>query len=674
MILKDSAKVGEPLAKYLKVDDIVLEIDNKSLSNRPDLLNHYGISRELSAIFNLPLRPYEKNLNRVWNFLSSKENKLEVKILAPDLCLRYMAVSVSNIEIKESPTWLKEKLVAANQRPINNIVDLTNYVMFDCGQPMHAFDASKIKKIVVRRAEKDEVIETLDEKPRLLSADDLVITDGKQAVALAGVMGGHNSEISSDTKELILESANFLAASVRKTSQKIGLRTESSVRFEKSLDPNICEAALARCFELIRETSPDAKIDSQITDSKKFSLKTGPIDLDLNWVAKRLGEDLGKEKIVKILSALGFGIEDGDNQVLKIMIPTWRATKDVSAKEDLVEEILRIYGYDNIESRLPIETLNLPEINQERLLERKIKNILALKQNLFEIYNYSFVGEDQLKKLNIDFFNYLKLANPMSEIQSMLRQSLVPGLVNNIKSNQFKADSLGLFEFGNVFFNAPGSLKKETNNDETLPYQEKHLGLALAADDKNIFERLKGMINNLMQNLLNFGLETEFLLSEEVPGWADKKVAAKINIIGKEIGIVAILNKEASDNVNLKKPVVIAEINFTALADLILSAPTICFKEMAKYPAVVRDLAFVLNEKILYNEIKGEIIKFNPLIKELELFDIYSGSKLAGDEKSLAFHLTFQSDDKTLTTDEVDSVVADLIKHLGEKFEARLRD
>ena len=674
IVLRDDAKIGESFAKYLKADDIVLEVDNKSLSNRPDLLSHYGIARELGVIFNLTLKPYEKLLNKKFDFLKKKENKLEVKVDDSGACPRYMAVKIDGIEIQESPAWLKERLIAVNQKPINNVVDLTNYVMLESGQPLHAFSADKVEKILVRRARKDESLETLDEKERHLTEEDLVISDGKNALAIAGIMGGHSSGINNETTSIILEAANFKAAVIRKTSQKIGLRTEASSRYEKSLDPMLAETALFRFLTLLQEICPKIKIASALIDINQAKINTEEIPFDLNWLTKKIGQEIPKDFVVNSLEKLGFKIADTSVEILLVSVPSWRATKDVSSKEDLAEEVLRIYGYDNIISQLPIETLSLPEVNQERLLERKIKNILTLKHSLDEVYNYSFVGEDQLKKLNIDFFNHLKLANPLTDVQTMLRQSLVPGLVSNVKSNQAKADNLGFFEFGSVFFNSPGDLKKEADDDSTIPYQEKRLGLVLASDDENIFGKIKGIINNLFQNLINFEIEVEFTAPTELPGWVDNNTVAKVTVLNQEIGLVAALNKESLSNVNLKKPTVIAELNFSAIANLILGLSATHFQELAKYPTMIRDLAFVVNEKILYNEIKNEMIKFNPLIKEVELFDIYVGNKLETNEKSLAFHLNFQSEEKTLTTEEVDLIVRELIKHLGEKFEARLRN
>ncbi len=672
MVLRDSAKIGEAFSKYLKVDDIVLEIDNKSLSNRPDLLNHYGIARELSAIYNLTLIPYEKVLDKKWDFLSVKENKLEVKINALDACPRYLAVKVKNIEVKESPSWLKERLVAANQRPINNIVDLTNYVMFDCGQPMHAFDAAKVKKIVVRRAEKDETMETLDEKARVLSVEDLVITDGNEPIALAGIMGGHGSEISPETTELLLESANFAAAGIRKTSQKLGLRTEASVRFEKSLDTALPEIALFRFLTLLKKICPKMEIDSPLIDIDNSDHQEKTVELDLAWLDKKIGQAIKKTDVINTLERLGFVIADSKAEVLSVKIPSWRAAKDVANKEDIAEEVLRLYGYDNINSQMPASAMELPEINEERLIERKVKNVLCLKNSLNEAYNYSFVGEDQLKKLNIDYSNYLKLANPLSGIHNLLRQSLVPGLIANIKSNQFKSENFGFFEVGSVFFKTVGTLIKDKSEGSFLPYQEKHLGLAITGDD-DLFGRLKGIIDSLLKNALGQRIEAEYFVIEEKPGWADTNAIARVIVGSQELGLVSLLSVEASASNNLKRPVAIAELNFNKLVELVLRQPSFQFTEAPKYPALSRDLAFVVDNKILYNDLKKEMVEFNSLIKSVELFDVYIGNKLEGGKKSLAFHLSYQSEERTLTSEEVDKIQASLISLMAEKFEAQLR-
>ena len=672
MVLEKRAKIGEAFAKYLNLDDIVFEVDNKSLSNRPDLLSHYGLARELSVIFDAHLKPYEKIIGEKPKFSEAKGGKLEVIVEDKDACPRYMAIRIDNIKVEESPAWLKERLIAINQRPINNIVDLTNYVMFECGQPLHAFNAATIKKIIVRLAGKNEIIETLDEKERALDVNDLVICNNQQPVAIAGVMGGKNSEIDNNTTSIILEAANFKAAIIRKTAQRVGLRTEASVRFEKSLDSNLTEDGLYRFISLLLKIYPNLKIASELFDLNNNTNQINKIDLEFSWLFSKIGQEIPREQVISILNKLGFKLVK-HKDFLEVSIPSWRATKDVKTKEDLVEEILRIYGYDNIESSLPVERLSVPEINQERMLERKLKDILALKFNLSEVYNYSFIGEDQLKKLNIDFFNHLKLANPLSEINSTLRQSLVPGLVVNVKNNQFKEDELGFFEFGSVFFNAPGDFKKDNENEETLPYQEKRLGIVIANNQKDLFLKVKSLVVGFLRELIPQE-EVVFSYSENFPGWANKKLIAKISIFGQEIGWVGLLSEEVENNFNLKLKTGLAEINLDILVKIILGLPSTRFKEIAKYPPVIRDLAFVVSEEILYNDLKREIIGFNSLIRSLELFDIYNGNKLSAGEKSLAFHLYYQSDEKTLNSSEVDSIQNGLINHLASKFEARLRD
>ncbi len=674
LVLDGKTKIGEAFSQYLKINDIIFEVDNKSLSNRPDLLNHYGLARELAAILDLPLQEYSKFIQKKWNFSLDKKDKLAVKVEAKDICRRYLALKIENIEVKESPAWLKSRLIAINQKPINNIVDLSNYVMFDCGQPLHTFDAAKVNKIVVRRAKNNEVIETLDEKERILNNDDLLITDGEKPLAIAGIMGGANSGIDDNSTSLIIESANFLASSIRKTSQKIALRTEASVRFEKSLDPILAENALFRFLTLLKNICPDFKISSDLVDINEGLNSELKINLDLNWLNNKIGQDIPQNIVIKDLKKLGFKInKTKDDLVLEVIVPSWRATRDISSREDLVEEVLRLYGYDKIISRLPVLAINPPLVNKDRQLERRVKDILSLKHSLNEVYNYSFVSEEQLKKVGVDFSKYLRLANPSVETQAILRQSLIPALIGNLKTNQFKGDNLGFFEIASVFFDTPGNIKKDINSEDFLPYQEKHLGLALSGKE-NLFTNLKGIISSLLKNLIKRDDDLEFLFVENVPTWADKRQVAKIKVLGEEIGLVALLNLDVSKNFNFKKQAALAEINFTLLSKLIFSLPPLCFKVLDKYPVLVRDLAFVVDEKILYNDLKKKINNFDPLIRSVELFDVYVGDKLEKGQKSLAFHVSYQSLEKTLSNPEVDEIQKRLIDYLIEKFSLRLRD
>ncbi len=674
LVLEARAKVGQSLADYLGTDDTVLEVDNKSLSNRPDLWSHYGLARELAAIFDRPLKAYDKFFKKSLAFLSAKENKLVVKVEDKELCPRYLAVKVENISVGESPAWLQERLIAVGQRPINNIVDLTNYVMLECGQPLHAFDAARAESLIVRRAKKNESLETLDDEERELDENDLVITDGKKVLAIAGVMGGRASEIFPTTTALVLEAANFSAPAVRRTAQKLNLRTEASMRFEKSLDPELAPVGLKRFLTLLEKLCPEMKIISALIDVNQATPRPVVIDLTARWLARKIGQEIPASAASALLEKLGFKVALAPTGLMQVTVPSWRANKDVVAKEDLAEEILRLYGYDRVTSRLPVMPLTLPAIDWGKRLERRVKTVLALKYALSEVYNYSFVGAEQLKKLDIDFFHHLRLANPLADTQSFLRQSLVPGLLNNIKNNQAKAAELGFFEIGRVFFQAPGEIKKEAAGEEVLPYQEKRLGLVLAGANGGLFSRLKGLINNLWLTFAPAASPWGFSLAEEMPAWADKKAVAKIKAGHKEIGLIALVNPTASLNLNLKKAVAVAEINFSLLVNLILNAPPFRLRESAKYPAVRRDLAFVVDAEILYNDIEVELSAFSPLLKDIEIFDFYQGEKLPAGKKSLAFHLTYQAVDRTLTAAEVDKVQNELMAHLAKKFGAKLRD
>lgn len=682
IILDKKAKIGQSLANYLELKDIILEVDNKSLSNRPDLWSHYGMAREISAFLGSRMKnEFKTNLA---NFIKSNkidkksEVELKCKVEDFDLCPRYMAIAMDGIKIENSPKWMEERLIAAGVRPINNIVDITNYVLLELGQPMHAFDASRIKgesransaNIVVRAAKNGETMETLDEEKRKLDKNDVVITDGKKPVALGGVMGGANSEISSETKSIIIESANFNPVAIRKTSTKLGLRTESSARFEKGLDPNLSETALIRAVELVKKLCPKAKVVSDLIDEKKFKLNQGPIELDLDWLEKKIGENIGEKKVIGILESLGFVVKTQKNAFLQIIVPTWRSTGDISIKEDIAEEIIRIYGYGNLKSSMPKIEMGQPEINEERIFERKLKRILAGAPALIEVYNYSFVGEEALKKLNINPDSHVKLANPIAALEALLRQSLAPHLFNNIKDNQANFSRIAIFETGFVFFSFDGDILKDETGKTFLPYQEKRLAIAYSEGGVDVFRKAKGIADYLLSSL---GLEAVYVKCGIKPGWAEENVCADIIVGGKNIGTAAKLSSSSANKINIKKPVALAEINFKELFNFYRAAGIKKYKAMEKYPPVIRDLSFVVEANIMYNDIRHEIISFSQTIKEVELFDVYEGGKLGANKKSLAFHIVYQAD-RTLTSEEVDKLQKGLIKNLEKKFGAKIRN
>lgn len=674
LILDKNAKVSKPLAEHFKMEDTIIEVDNKSLSNRPDLWGHLGMAREISAIHNFKFKDYKYDLDKL-NCDNDCE-KISVKVENHKDCPRYMALSMRNIKIEKSPKWIEEKLLAVGLRPINNIVDITNYVMLELGQPMHAFDKRYIDKIAIRKAKKGEVMNTLDGEERKLDEEMIVIANSEKPLALAGVMGGADSEIKEDTTEIIFESANFDFVSVRKTSNKLSLRTDSSSRFEKGLDPNLCEKALVRAVELVKEVLPDAEISSKLVDEKKFDLYLGPVEIEINWFERILGHKFEKKQIIKILENLGFSIEDLGEKI-NVSIPTWRATKDIAIKEDIAEELARIFGYDNIESKMPALRMEAPEVNDELFLFRRIREIL--KGLAFsEVYNYSFVDEAQLKKMGVDSDEYIKLANPLTNNQTLLRQKLSSNLITNVKTNQARFDEIDIFEIGNVFLNHAGSFDKDKKSEEKLPYQENRLGMLSAGDDINsLYKKAKGRAESLFESL---GLNLAFSATESHSNWSNKVYSADIYLEEERasvsdilLGSISVLDNKIAKSLGIKKEVVVIEFYVNAILLAIKNKKEKIYKPIPKFPSLLRDLAFVVNKKIVYRDILKEIYNHSEYIDNVELFDEYVGENIGNDNKSLAFRVKYQAD-KTLTNDEVDAIQKELLKKMSEKFEAVIRD
>ena len=719
-------KVGQKFSDYLKLDDVIFEVDNKSITHRADLWSHYGLARDISAFLNTkfkaiktPLIPDacpDCNIGATVgtsplykgdkNALLLKEGRggffLSVKVEDFKLCPRYMALALDGIKVAPSPRWLADRLSACGLRPINNIVDATNYVMLELGQPLHAFDKTRMAtnsntngnelNIIVRRAKKGEVMETLDGVKRKFDEDTPLITNQAGPVAIAGVMGGANSEISENTTAIIIESANFNFNSVRMTAQKLGLRTEASMRYEKGLDPNLTELGLFRVAELIIKICPGARLASNLVDEKKYKprlvksgeagaeqfdgVKQGPINFDLNWLNQRLGHDFELKQVKQILEKLGFGVKIKKFSFLKeaksqfgVTVPTWRAVRDIAIAEDVAEEVARIYGFNNIKSVMPRVEMRPPLANEEKNLERKIKNILSVGAKMCEAYNYSFVPS---AALGAGGDNTIKLANPLSEDLAVLRPSLTHGLLENIKLNQAKEEFIALYEIGRIFLNQPGRLN--------LLFQEKHLGLALAAGaSADLIRKLKGIIEYLLGS---FNLAVKFDVSAKAVGplTSGRTAGAAIYVAGLEVGWAGELDHGITETYGIKKKTAVAEIRLSELFTAIKNSPAslACgrgrqYSEPAKYPPVIRDLAFVVNEEILYNKIKSELENFSNLIKQADLFDVYQGGRLGAGKKSLAFHIIYQAD-KTLTSEEVDEIQAKLIKHLEQKLGAKIRN
>ncbi|MDG1950702.1 MAG: phenylalanine--tRNA ligase subunit beta, partial [bacterium] len=443
------AAPGTPLADVLGRTDVLFDIEHKSLTNRPDLMGHYGMAREIAALKRVTLKPYAPvDVEAVSGM------KVEVKVMDYKMCPRYMAVAVDGVTVGPSPEWLKNRLTACGVRSINNVVDVTNYVMLELGQPMHAFDAQLLggdaAEIIVRPAKKGESITCLDEVEYKLDDEMLVIANKKEALAIAGVMGGLHSGITDSTTRIVFESANFMPTSVRKTSTKLGLRSESSARFEKALDPLMCEAGLRRAVELLKELSPGAKVASEVIDAHQGLPVPDAVELSLERIQSHLGVDVSLVDVNDILGRLGFVVE-GDKNNLRITPPTWRATKDVEIAEDVIEEVARIYGYEKITSTLPVFSVKPPVMDPVRLMMRAARHALADQSGAHEVYQYAFVKPETLTTLGFDLASHVKLSNPLASDRPYLQRSLISNLLELTVNNQRRFEEVKVFETSRVF-------------------------------------------------------------------------------------------------------------------------------------------------------------------------------------------------------------------------------
>lgn len=666
-------KPGTALAEALGLTDVVFDIDNKSLSHRPDLWGHYGIAREVAAIFGKKLQSYAPP-----KVTGGKEVRLKVEVKDKKLCPRYMGVVVGNIAIAPSPEWMQARLRAVGIRPINNIVDITNYVMFEIGQPLHAFDARQVtpnselrtpKSIVVRRAKGGEKFTTLDGKTHNLTSEMLLIADTEKPLAIAGVMGGQNSEISSDTNTIIFESATFDASSVRKTSTALGIRTDSSARFEKGLDPELPPYALARAVQLTQQLCPGARVASQIADVKNFTSRPRSISMPWDAFSRVIGVDIPKAQITKILKGLGFGVKT-NAKGLTVTVPSWRAGKDVSIPEDIVEEVLRIYGFDRVSTALPSFPITPAPANGLRNLERRVKDILALEEGYTEVYNYSFESGEWLKRIGDSVAEHLELDNPIAKDRPYLRRSLIPNLLANMEANAHRYSQVHLFEIGRVFRAEEGGEDSGDKNTARLPAQPVKLAVVTGGKAAATpFFSVSAALRTLAKRLgFSYTLTKQAVHEGDVvhPGRF-----AEVMVAGALVGRIAELHPRVQERLGIPYRVGMLEINLETLLPLLKQKSS--YRPVAQFPEVVRDVAFVLNKKYSHREVQSALAHVDPLIVDVELFDVFSGGNVPAGKKSMAYHVCYQSPTRTLIAGEVDAAHAKIQKLLQEKFGAEVR-
>ncbi|HOX60916.1 MAG TPA: phenylalanine--tRNA ligase subunit beta [Candidatus Magasanikbacteria bacterium] len=663
-LTKHDFKPGVNLAEALVLDDAVMEIENKSLSNRPDLWGHYGIAREVSVLFHRDLKKYET--------IKINEGKSKIKVSADAaLAPRYMAVKMRNVSISPSPSWLVNKLNAVGVNAVNNIVDVTNFVMLELGLPLHAFDARSFPKdkIIVRAAESGEKIKTLDGKEYgLKEGEDIVIANDSEALCVAGVMGGEKSGVQSDTTEIVIESANFAPSSIRRTSTRLGLRTDAAMRFEKSLDPNLCPIALARAVELIVKVCPGAEVVTSVTDVKKFNLPVGPISVDYTKIDSVIGAVVDRKEINRILTALGFELKEKKTGV-SVKIPTWRATKDVGIAEDIAEEVLRIWGYANVAPAMPKFSITPPEQDARRHLVWQVRDSLSLISQFSELKLYSFVSPDTLKKLNINPADCLTLDNPIAKDRPFLRPSIIVNLLEALESNLHRYDRVAIYEIGRVFDPNGSGPRTEKNSPELLPSQNVKLGIVYSAKGN---EQPYFAVKEALRQIANeSGLEFKFVKPKNVLSYAHSGRTAEIFVGAECVGVIAELHPANAKAMGISVRASFAEIDLDICANLRKSVRK--YIDISEFPQVTRDMAIIVPRNVQHADIVAAIMNTNSLVTRVKLFDVYEGEKIDVKKKSVAYHITLGAGDHTLGTEEIENVLQMILKTLRDKFTAELR-
>lgn len=652
--------LGEDVVKVLDLEEEV--IDFEITSNRPDCLSIEGLGRETAVSLGKEFKNPRKNLDELKVENKKELEGLKVDIEAPDLCYRYIARMIKNVKIGPSPAWMTRRLEACGVRSINNIVDITNYVMLELGEPMHAFDINSIagKHITVRRAKNGEKMTTLDDQERTLDDEMLVIADDEKAIAIAGVMGGQNSEIEENTETVVFEAAVFYGGSVRKTAKKVGLRTEASSRFEKGLSQENAERAINRAIELAEligaGTPVEGKVDVYPTKQVLNKVKFEPEKIN-----NLLGTDISKEDMIKILEKLEMKPE---NDV--ITSPYFRV--DIGCMADIAEEVARFYGYDKIGSTLIEAETTLGVRTKSQKIEDKVRAILA-SRGLSEICTYGFINEKDLDKINATEDSDLrtqiiKVRNPLSEDYSVMRTTTLPSMLQTLATNNYKKNkNVKLFDISRVYRNVNGQIEKGEN-----PEEDYMVTIGLYGDDVDFYV-LKGYVETVLReaSVLRYEVQAEKFNYSYHPGKTAKMT------VGKDIiAVLGEVHPEVAENYDLPEHCYVAEIYLDKLVKYAKVEKK--YVEVPKFPAVERDIAMIVDEKVEVGQIEKAIQKKSKkILEEAKLFDVYRHDKLGLKKKSVAYSLRFRSKDRTLTDEEINSCMEDIITELETTLGAELR-
>lgn len=638
---------GKDLKEIFAIDDIIFEVDNKSLTNRPDLWGHYGIAREFAALAGRTLKPLETTDLAMYEHLPALDIKIE-----DDDCPRYSGLKFDNVSVSVSPMNMRIRLYYCGMRAINFLADMTNYLMLEMGQPMHAFDSRKVQKIRIKKFPAPFVFQTLDGVERNIDENTLMICDDNNPVAIAGIMGGLDSEIVEDTTSLTLESACFDPVSIRKSSARLAHRTDASQRYEKTLDPEMTITAIGRFVKLLTDIDPNAKVISRLTDDYRRSYECKTLCIDKAYVDRYtgIGDAITNKHIEKTLKALGFQVVL-ENNVFTVTVPSWRATKDVTIKADLIEEITRIYGYDNFTPETSRSPLYPVRMGTEKSVEDRLKDLLVKRFSLHEVHSYLWAYHDEYKKLGMDVEDNVKILNATNPNLETLRRSIVPTQLCQVKYNTGYAPEFGIFEIGRVV----EGLKADGLCDE-----HKKLTVTLFsknADLQTLYFRLRDMLAVAVDELKHRPLE--FAKLDATHSYQHPKNLNAVYCDGIRLGEMGIVHPSVSKKIDKKAAIVYAELDVAAISQI--SDAGIHYEEASKYPGMEVDLTFLSG---VYAPIKQAIDNAaSPLIKKVKVIDQYKGD----DGNAITVRMTFGCMDRTLTREEVQAVTDGIVADLAGK-------
>ena len=646
MELPADTPIGVDMTELYAIRDTVFEVDNKSLTNRPDLWGHYGIAREFAALTGRELKPLETVS------LEAYDNLPPIQIdVQDDLCFRYTGLKVRNIQKKVSPVDMRIRLYYCGSRGINLLADLTNYLMLEMGQPMHAFDCAKVDQIEVKRFDKPFSFTTLDGQERQVDENTLMICCKGEPVAIAGIMGGLDSEIADDTDSLLLESANFDAVSVRKSSTRLGLRTDASMRYEKTLDPEMCPTAIGRFLKLLLDIDPDAQVISRLTDVYRTRYPQISLCFDKAYVDRYTGIEIGNDQILQTLRALGFGA-DYDGQEFHVDVPSWRATKDVTIKADIIEEITRIYGYDNFQITTTHSALAPEKRSAGNKADNFAKDMLVERYHLHEVHSYIWFDAKKCKDLGLSVEENVKLLSPQSPDLETLRTNMGPTLLAFVNENKSFAPDFGLFEIGRVC---------EGLKEDGMCNERKKLGIALYSrtrSEKELYLELLEILTALGRNIKR----AEFTFAHAAPKhqWQHPRNTAVVCYNGQELGWLCTLHPAVLSKLDKKGAAVCAQLDMDAFAAI--PATDIAYREPSRFPGIDIDLSLVLPEGITYGQLAPAWAEFDQdTLTGVTLIDSFQQKGFS----SITLRFAFSSPERTLSKEEVQPWVDSILQKLA---------